>query len=248
MTRDQVNQITNRIDKTKVNNKVPQMPENSVFMMNDKFYPKPMVQLADAEIAKETKEKFDRLLTEFDDIVSKHSSNTGKTPLETRTIDVKPELVTAAGRPYDTSLKNQEFLRQELRALLESGVIERSMSPYAAPVIIVHRKCKLGTPLKEQKHLVIDYRKLNRQLLMAETAQNKSKGLLPLIPTPKIEHIWHTLRSAKYLSAIDLRSGYHHIPIAKKTTIKVLLYVNMVSSSLKEQVLAYQHAQIISNP
>ena len=51
---------------------------------------------------------------------------------------------------------------------------------------------------------------------MAETAQNKFKGLLAPIPTPKIEHIWHKLRSAKYLSAIDLRSRYHHIPIAEK--------------------------------
>ena len=60
------------------------------------------------------------------------------------------------------ALKNQEFLRQELKALLESGVIERSMSPYAAPIIIVNRKCKPGAPLKEQKQLVIDYRKLNK--------------------------------------------------------------------------------------
>ena len=132
------------------------------------------------------------------------------------TIDVKPGSVPAASRPYDTSLKNQEFLRQELKALLESGVIERSMLPYAAPIIIVNRKCKLGTPLKEQKHLVIDYRKLYRQLLMAETAHNKSKRLFVLIPTPKIEHIWHKFRSAKYLSAIDLRSGYHHLPTAEK--------------------------------
>ena len=47
------------------------MPENSAFMTNNKFYPKPMVQLADAGITKETKEKFDRLLTEFDNIASK---------------------------------------------------------------------------------------------------------------------------------------------------------------------------------
>ena len=136
------------------------------------------------------------------------------------TIDIKPGSVPAASRPYDKSLKNQEFLRQELKVLLESGVIERSMSPYAAPIIIVNRKCKPGASFKEQKHLVIDYRKLNRQLLIAETAQNKSKGLLILIPTSKIEHIWYKLSSAKYLSAIDLGSGYHHIPIGEKDFYK----------------------------
>ena len=62
------------------------------------------------------------------------------------------------------------------------------MSPYAAPIIVVNRKCKPGAPLKGQKHLVIDYRKLNQQLVTAESAQNKSKGLLALIPMPKIEH------------------------------------------------------------
>ena len=131
-------------------------------MTNEKFYPKPMVQLADAKIEKETKEKFDQLLAQFVDIVSKHSSGIGKMPLETMTIDVKPGSIPAASQPYDTSLKNQEFLRQELKALLESGVIERRMSPYAASIIIVNRKCKPGAPLKEQKCLVRDYRKLNK--------------------------------------------------------------------------------------
>ena len=132
------------------------------------------------------------------------------------TIDVKPGSKPATSKPYNTALKNQEFLKQELKALLDSGVIERSMSPYAAPIIVVNQKCKLGAPLKEQKCLVIDYQKLNQQLITAESAQNKSKGLLALIPTPKIEHIWYKLRKAKYLSAIDLRSGYHHIPIAEE--------------------------------
>ena len=73
------------------------------------------------------------------------------------TIDVKPGSKPAASKPYNTALKNQEFLKQELKALLESGVIERSMSPYAAPIIVVNQKCKPGAPLKEQKRLVIDY-------------------------------------------------------------------------------------------
>ena len=64
------------------------------------------------------------------------------------TIDVKPGLVPVASRPYDTVLKNQEFLRQELKALLESGVIERSMLPSAAPIIIVNRNVNLEHPCK----------------------------------------------------------------------------------------------------
>ena len=194
---------------------VPIVLENSALMTNEKFYPKPQVPLENAETSTETKQMFEQLLKRYDDIISKHSLDIGRTPLETMTIDVKPGSKPAASRPYNTTLKNQEFLKQELKALLDSGVIERSMSPYAAPIIVVNQKCKPGAPLKEQKHLVIDYQKLNQQLISAESAQNKSKGLLALIPTPKIEHIWYKLRKAKYLSAIDLRSGYHHIPIAE---------------------------------
>ena len=195
---------------------VPLVPEDSALMMNKKFYPKPPVTLEDAKTSKQAELKFEQLLKKYDDIISKHSSDIGKTPLETMTIDVKPGSKPAASKPYNTALKHQEFLKQELKALLESGVIERSMFPYAAPIIVVNRKCKPVAPLKEQKRLVIDYQKLNQQLITAESAQSKSKGLLALIPTPKIEHIWYKLRKAKYLSTIDLRSGYHHIPIAKE--------------------------------
>ena len=207
----------NEIKKKKVKTPtVPLVPEDSTLMMNEKFYPKPPVTLEDAKTSKQTELKFEQLLKKYDDIISKHSSDIGKTPLETMTINVKPGSKPAASKPYNTALKHQEFLKQELKALLESGVIERSMSPYAAPIIVVNCKCKPGAPLKDQKHLVIDYRKLNQQLVTAESAQSKSKGLLALIPTPKIKHIWYKLRKAKYLSTIDLRSGYHHIPIAKE--------------------------------
>ena len=149
---------------------VPLVPEDSALMMNEKFYPKPPVTLEDAKMSKQTELKFEQLLKKYDDIISKHSSDIGKTPLETMTIDVKPGSKPAASKPYNTALKHQEFLKQELKALLESGVIERSMSSYVAPIIVVNHKCKPGAPLKEQKRLVIDYRKLNQQLITAESA------------------------------------------------------------------------------
>ena len=148
----------NEIQKGKVKAvTVPLVPEDSALMMNEKFYPEPQVTLEDAETSTQTKQKFEQMLEKYDDIISKRSSDIGRTPLETMTIDVKPGSKPAASKPYNTTLKNQGFLKQELKALLESGVIERSMSPYAAPIIVVNQKCKPGAPLKEQKCLVIDY-------------------------------------------------------------------------------------------
>ena len=124
--KNRVNEINRRKVKATT---VPLVPEDSVLMMNEKFYPKPPVTLEDAKTSKQTELKFEQLLKKYDDIISKHSSDIGKTPLETMTIDVKPSSKPAASKPYNTALKHQEFLKQELKALLESGVIERSMSP-----------------------------------------------------------------------------------------------------------------------
>ena len=68
---------------------VPIVPENSALMTNEKFYPKPQVPLEDAETSAQTKQKFEQLLRRYDDIISKHSSDIGRTPLETMTTDVK---------------------------------------------------------------------------------------------------------------------------------------------------------------
>ena len=152
--------VKNQVNEIKEENvkavTVPIIPENSALMTNGKFYQKSQVPLENIEASTETKQKFEQLLKRYDDIISKHSSDIGRTPLETMTIDVKPGSKPVASKPYNNALKNQEFLKQELKALLDSGVIERSMSPYAAPIIVFNRKCKPRAPLKEQKHLVID--------------------------------------------------------------------------------------------
>ena len=119
----------NEIKKEKVKAMtVPLEPEDSALMTNEQFYPKPPVVLEDAETSIQTKQKFEKLLEKYDDIISKHSSDIGRTPLETMTIDVKPGSKPATSKPYNTALKNQEFLKQELKALLESGVIEEYVS------------------------------------------------------------------------------------------------------------------------
>ena len=46
---------------------------------------------------------------------------------------------------------------EEIENLLEARLIDRSMIPYATPIIIVPRQSKPGAPLAETKKLVIDY-------------------------------------------------------------------------------------------
>ena len=83
--------------------------------------------------------------------------------------------------------------------MLEAGVIERSVSPYATPIIIVPRKSRPGAPLAETKRLVTDYQEFNKQIPKIQTTQAKLKGSLALFETAKMYHIWSKLERSKIL-------------------------------------------------
>ena len=181
---------------------LPPMPEKSVFMFHYNFYPKPRIDLEDAKITQEMRQKSQLLKQDYDDIVSKHRSNIRVTYLEEMTIETDPELPPVACKLYPLPLKHHKFVKEEIENLLEAGLIEISVSPYAAPIIVVSRKCTLGTPLAETKRLVINYRKLNKQIPRVQTTEAKSKGSLALIETTKIDHTWSKLKGEKYFTIL----------------------------------------------
>ena len=98
---------------------------------------------------------------------------------------------------------------------MDTGIIVPSVSQYAAPCMVVPRKCKnLETaPIRDLARLVINYKKLNKNLLPRECERPNANGSLALVPQPRIEHMWSTLKDKKVFSSMDLRSSYHHILI-----------------------------------
>ena len=107
--------------------------------------------------------------------------------------------------------------------MLEAGLIERSMSPYATLIIVVPRKSKPGALLAETKRLVIDYWVSNKQIPKVQSTQAKSKDSLALIGKAKIDHVWSKLKGKKYFSILDICSGYHHISIHPDSRPKTVL-------------------------
>ena len=65
------------------------------------------MQLQDAEVAEENREKFRLLCKEFEDIFSKNSSDIGKTPLITMDIDAGNS-PPVCQRPHNLPLKHRE--------------------------------------------------------------------------------------------------------------------------------------------
>ena len=91
------------------------------------------------------------------------------------------------------------------------------MSPWASPIVIVHKKSAPGKPSK--RRLCVDFRKVN-ELQQQVITEGKSKGQISIYPIPKIDEMYAKLKDAKVFSTIDLRSGYHHIPLGKDSRAK----------------------------
>ena len=143
--------------------------------------------LQDAEITKEHQRAFKELCNEYKDIFSIDSSNIGKTPLIEMEIDthVNPPITQ---KPYTLPLKHAAWVQKELDILEKVGVIVRSVSPWASPIMVVPKRTAPGEP--PRRRLCVDYRAVNSLLPPVKKAFSKAKGVLTLVPLPKIDEIY----------------------------------------------------------
>ena len=93
-------------------------------------------------------------------------------------------------------------MKEEIEKLLAAIVIHSSRSSWSAPIIVVPKG-------DGGKHLVIDYRALNK-------VTRKFTW-----PMPKVEDIFSKLNRVTYFTTLDLRAGYHHIPLDKPSIPKM---------------------------
>ena len=93
--------------------------------------------------------------------MSSSSNDIGYIKLIEMDIETDLNLSPIALKPYTLTLKHQEWVRKELEDLEKVGIIQRSPSLYASPIIVVPRKCPQGSPVHKTKRLCIDYRKVN---------------------------------------------------------------------------------------
>ena len=94
-----------------------------------------------------------------------------------------------AQTPYRTDPKNREFLKKKIIKMEEQGIVQKSSSPWASPVVIVDKK-------GGDKRICIDYRKLN--------AITKADAY----PLPRINDLLESFGAAQWFTTLDLASGY----------------------------------------
>ena len=129
-----------------------------------------------------------------------------------------------AQSPFTLPLKHYDWVSQEIKTLEKSCVIERSLSRWASPVIVVPKKSAPDEP--PRRRLCIDYRKVNA--LQPEVKRtDKGTGCLSLYPLPKIDEMFSKLGGTTIFSTIDLCSGYYHIGLTRESRAKSAFIVPM---------------------
>ncbi|XP_068115084.1 zinc finger protein 850-like [Hyperolius riggenbachi] len=97
--------------------------------------------------------------------------------------------------PYRTSPEVQAQMKQEIEEMLQLGVVQKSSSPWVAPVVLVPKKDKTT-------RFCVDYRRQN------------DITTTDAYPMPRIDELLDQLASASYLTIMDLSRGYWQISLA----------------------------------
>ena len=75
---------------------------------------------------------------------------------------------------YTLPLKHVAWVQKELEILEKAGVIVRSVSPLASPIVVVPKRTATGEPPK--RRLCVDYRAVNSLLPSVKKGLLKSQG------------------------------------------------------------------------
>ena len=96
--------------------------------------------------------------------------------------------------PYRYSPARRAIIETQLQEMLAEGVITTSKSPWSSPVVLIPKKD--GTI-----RFCVDYRKLNEVTIR------------DAYPLPRIDDTLDALHNAKFVSTLDLRSGYWQVEL-----------------------------------
>ena len=101
------------------------------------------VELKDQEISKETRERFEKLKGKHPKVFSINSKDIGQTILVTMHVDTgdNPPICQ---KPYTLPLNHYSWVQQEIKTLERTGVIKKSISPWASPIVVVLNKSASG--------------------------------------------------------------------------------------------------------
>ena len=106
-------------------------------------------------------------------------------------------------KPYPLPCAKRDEIREEIKNMMDTGIVRESSSPYAFLLVVVKKK-------DGSNRMCVDYRKLN----LATVADPA--------PMTTAEDLFGKLGKCQYYSTIDLSKGNWQIPVAEEDIHKIV--------------------------
>ena len=114
----------------------------------------PLRSIPDANILEEARVQLQELLdSKYISIISQTTTDISRTNLIELDISTEGPLITS--KLYTVSLKYHEFMDHEVKLLGEAGIISRSMSDWASPILVVPKRKNVWIPMAATHQVVV---------------------------------------------------------------------------------------------
>ena len=152
-----------------------------------------LAEEAGYDLSSEERERFQDLLCSYADVFASSTTDYGRTSWLRHCID------TGNAVPIRQPVRclppqRRDNVRQLIGEMLEKGVVERSISPWASPIVLVRKRD--GT-----MRFCVDYRKVN------------SITCKDAYPLPRIDATLDTLAGSQWFSTLYLLSDYWQVEV-----------------------------------
>ncbi|GBO34068.1 Retrovirus-related Pol polyprotein from transposon 17.6 [Araneus ventricosus] len=131
------------------------------------------------------------LLSKYNSVFVQDITDLGVCDLIKHEIHLQDQVPTSQ-KPYRAPYHLKPEMKRQINILLEAGIIQQSISPFAAPVLLVKKS-------DGSYRLVADLRKLN------------AKTIPDNFPLPNLNEMIDNLAGAKIFSTLDLTSDFHQM-------------------------------------
>ena len=146
-----------------------------------------------SQLTTQEKEDLGKMFMEFEDVLQSKPGQTDVTEHNIHTTSDRPIKVL----PYRIPHAYREEVAKESEEMERRGIIEPSHSEWSAPIVVVRKK-------DNKIRLCVDYRRLNATTPM------------DAYPMPRMDELIDKLGKAKYITTLDLASGYWQVPMSKE--------------------------------
>ena len=154
--------------------------------------------LSHSELTENEKAKLTALMNKYPNVFTEQP---GRTHLTKHVIELQPGTKPSNTQPYRLPPSKKATVDQQLEEMLQTKQITASRSPWASPIVLAPKK-------DGSLRFCVDYRKLNANTI--RTAY----------PMPRVDDTLDSLNEAKYISTLDLRSGYWQVELDPESRSK----------------------------